>query len=119
MRFLANLIWFIFGGLVLGLAWTLLGVLLCITVIGIPFGRQCFKAAKLSFFPFGKKVEWDIAKHPVANILWAVFFGWEMAVGYFVFGLLNCITVIGIPSGLQAFKMMKLALCPFGAKVHR
>lgn len=117
MRLIGNILWFILGGLWLGLSWVVLGLLLCITIIGIPFGKQCFKAAKLSFFPFGKKVNWNIAKHPIANVLWAIFIGWEMAVGYFVFGLINCVTIIGIPNGIQSFKMMKLALCPFGAKV--
>ncbi len=118
MRLIANILWFIFGGFFLGLAWCFLGLLLCITIIGIPFGKQCFKAAKLTFFPFGKKVDWNVAKHPIANVLWVILFGWEMALGYFFFGIANCITIIGIPNGIQAFKMMKLALFPFGAKVH-
>ena len=119
MRLIANIIWFIFGGLFMGLSWALLGVLLCITIIGIPFGRQCFKAAKLTFAPFGKKVDTHFDKHPVANILWAVFFGWEMALGYLFSGVACCITIIGIPMGLQAFKLMKLAFLPFGSTVSK
>lgn len=117
LRFLANVIWAVFGGIFLALAWFVLGLLLCITIIGIPLGRQCFKAAKLSLFPFGKKVFLDFSAHPVANIIWVVLGGWWMALAYLVFGLLNCITIIGIPNGIQAFKMMKLAIFPFGAKV--
>ena len=119
MRTLGNIIWFIFGGLFLGLSWALLGLLLYITIIGIPFGSQCFKAAKLTFAPFGKKVTTNFHAHPIANILWAVLVGWEMALSYLMSGLACCITVIGIPLGIQAFKLSALALIPFGATVKK
>ena len=117
IRAIANLIWFIFGGLVLGLLWSLAGLFLCITVIGIPLGLQCFKAAKLSFFPFGKKVDLKFSEHPIANMIWVFVGGWILAIAYLGMGLLNCITVIGIPNGIQCFKMTKLAFAPFGAKI--
>ena len=117
MRTIANVIWFLFGGLFLGLLWALAGGILCITVIGIPLGLQCFKAAKLSFFPFGKKVVTNFSEHPIANVVWLFLGGWEMAIAYLIFGVLNCITVIGIPNAVQCFKMMKLAFFPFGAKI--
>ena len=117
VKTLANIIWFLFGGLWLGLSWALLGLLLCITILGIPLGTQCFKAAALTFAPFGKRVHLHVEKHPIANVIWAVFVGWELASGYCISGLLCCITIIGIPMGLQAFKFMKLALLPFGASV--
>ena len=117
MRLIGNILWFIFGGIWLGLSWLLLGLLLCVTVIGIPFGLQCFKAAKLTFAPLGKQVRVEFNEHPIANILWALFVGWEMALGYLFCGLICCITVVGIPFGLQAFKMMKLAFLPFGADI--
>ncbi len=119
MRLIGNIIWFIFGGLFLALVWLLLGILLCITIIGIPFGLQCFKAAKLSLAPFGKQVTTHYDKHPVANILWAILLGWEMVLGYLLSGILCCITIIGIPLGLQSFKFMKLAFLPFGAEVQK
>ncbi|MGM9644860.1 MAG: YccF domain-containing protein [Eubacteriales bacterium] len=119
MRLLGNIIWFLLGGLWMGLAWSILGVLFCITIIGIPFGKQCFKMAGLSFFPSGKKVIWNVAKHPVANVIWGMLIGWEMSIGYLAFGIVNCIIIIGIPRGIQSFKLMKLALFPFGAKVIR
>ncbi len=119
MKVIGNILWFILGGLISGIAWGVLGILLCITVIGIPFGMQCFKAAGLSFAPFGKQVEVHFDKHPLANVLWAIFLGWEMALGYLVCGVLLCITVIGIPAGLQAFKFMKLAFLPFGAEIKK
>lgn len=118
MRLIGNIIWFLLGGLWLGLGWGLLGCLLCITVVGIPLGLQCFKAAKLTFAPFGKIVNVHFDKHPIANLLWAIFCGWELALGYLVSGTLCCITIVGIPLGLQAFKLMKLAFLPFGATVE-
>lgn len=118
MRLLGNILWIIFGGIWLTLGWLLLGLLLCITIIGIPLGIQCFKAAKLTFAPFGKKVALDFSKHPVANIIWLFLCGWEFAVGYLLAGIICCITIVGIPFGLQSFKMMKLAFFPFGAKIQ-
>lgn len=119
MRIIGNILWFIFGGLILGLAWGILGLLLCITIIGIPFGLQCFKAAKLSFAPFGKKVDVRFGKHPIANVLWAIFCGWELALAYLIYGVFFCITIVGIPLGLQMFKFMKLAFFPFGADIKK
>ena len=116
-RFLSNLIWILLGGIWLALAWTLFGLILCITIIGIPLGLQCFKAAKLTFTPFGKKVILRFGAHPIANAIWLIFCGWEMTLAYLVAGIINCISLIGIPYGLQCFKMMKLSLFPFGAKV--
>ena len=117
MRFISNIIWIIFGGLVLALLWLVLGILLCISVVGIPLGIQCFKMARLSFAPYGKRVELHFMKHPVANTLWAVLAGWEMAIVYLIFAILNFITVIGVPRGIQCLKFMKLALLPFGAEI--
>ena len=88
-------------------------------MIGIPFGLECFKLAKFSFLPIGKKSELNFKKHPVANVLWAILGGWEMALMYLLFGIANCITVIGIPTGLRCFKIVKLAIFPFGAKIKK
>jgi len=117
MRLLGNIIWFVFGGLIAAILWALLGVLLSITIIGIPLGLQCFKFASLVLFPFGREVKINFDKHPIANILWAILFGWEMALGYIGIGVFFCITIIGIPFGLQWFKLTTLALLPFGAKI--
>lgn len=117
LRILSNLIWLLFGGLFLFLLWAIAGLLLCVTVIGIPLGVQCFKMARLSFAPYGKKVDLNIGKHPIANLVWAVLGGWEMALVYLLCGILNCITIVGIARGMQCFKFMKLALFPFGAKI--
>ena len=118
MRTLGNILWFLFGGLIGGLAWTLAGCIWCITIIGIPFGLQCFKFASLAFFPFGKDVVYGGGSISfLANIIWLIFFGWEMALGYLALGAAWCITIVGIPVGLQCFKMAKLSLMPFGADV--
>lgn len=117
LRLISNILWALLGGIWLFLIWGILGILLCLTVIGIPFGKQCFKLAMLSFMPYGKKVRLDYGKHPVANVVWAVLFGWEVALAYLMIGILNCVTIIGISRGVQCFKIVKLAIFPFGAKV--
>lgn len=118
MNCLGNLLWFIFGGFLAGLSWLLAGCLWCITIIGIPVGVQCFKLAVLSFFPFGKEVRYGGgAGSLLLNILWLLVSGLPLAVEHAVFGSVLCVTVIGIPFGLQQFKLAKLALMPFGAEV--
>lgn len=114
-KLIGNLIWLIFGGLWLALTWFIAGCILCITIIGIPFGMQCFKIAKISLWPYGRKIQLNFAKHPVANVIWAVLGGWELALVYLFVGIINCITIIGIPGGIQCFKIMKIAFFPFGA----
>ena len=118
MRILGNFLWFVFGGFLNGLAWIISGLIWCITIIGIPYGRQCFKFASMSFFPFGKEVIYGGgAISLIANIIWLIFFGIWMAISNLIAGLVCCITIIGIPFGLQFFKLAKLSLTPFGAKI--
>lgn len=119
MKILGNIIWFLFGGIILGLSWFIVGVLWCITIIGIPFGLQAFKMAQLAFFPFGKEIIYPNsgAGSLLGNILWLLLSGWVLALEAAIIGLVFCITIIGIPFGLQCFKLAKLALLPFGAKV--
>ena len=119
MKFIANLIWFIFGGLVSAILWCLGGLICCITVVGIPLGIQLFKFAKISLAPFGKKVKLNYRKHTIINTVWLLLLGWEMALVYLVAGLLCCVTIVGIPVGIQAFKFCKLAFAPFGADVYK
>lgn len=120
MGCLGNLIWFFCGGLLQGLSWTFAGLLWCITIIGIPIGRQCFKFASVAFFPFGKEVQYGGGTISLlANIVWLIVSGIPLAIGAAVNGLLLCITIIGIPFGLQCFKIAKLALMPFGATIVR
>lgn len=118
MGCLGNLLWFIFGGFLSGLSWFLAGILWCITIIGIPVGLQCFKFASLSLFPFGKEVVYGGgAGSLILNIIWLIVSGLPLALEHLVFGVVLCITVIGIPFGMQQFKLAKLALMPFGAEV--
>lgn len=121
MNFIGNLLWIVFGGLLMAVIYFFLGIVYCVTIIGIPVGIQAFKMAKLSFFPFGAKVVdnpdpmslW----HLFLNILWIVFGGVEVALMHAVIGLVLCVTIIGIPFGKQHFKLAVLALMPFGKKI--
>ncbi|NJP39699.1 YccF domain-containing protein [Oscillospiraceae bacterium HV4-5-C5C] len=118
MSCLGNGLWFIFGGIWQGLVWCLAGLLWSITIVGIPIGKQCFKLAQLTAFPFGKTVIYGGgAPSFLANILWVIISGIPLAVVALLNGLLFCLTIIGIPFGLQCFKIAKLALFPFGAEV--
>ena len=118
MRLLGNILWFLFGGLINGITWFFAGIIWCITLIGIPYGRQCFKFAVLSFAPFGKEIQYGGGVPSVlANIIWILFFGMPMTIGNFFLGCMWCITIIGIPFGLQCFKFAKLSLAPFGATI--
>ena len=119
MGCLGNVIWFLCGGVILGLSWLLTGCLWCITIIGIPVGMQCFKFAALSFFPFGKEITYGGgAGSLLLNIIWLLVSGLPLAIESALLGCLLCITIIGIPCGLQHFKIAKLALMPFGSVVH-
>lgn len=118
MRFIGNILWFVFGGFLSGLAWIIVGIVWCITIIGIPIGKQCFKFAGLSFWPFGKEIEYGGGTFSLlANIIWLIVSGIPMAIANAVVGCLWCITIVGIPFGKQFFKIAKLSLMPFGARV--
>lgn len=118
MGCLGNVVWFLLGGAIMGISWLAVGVLWCITIVGIPVGVQCFKFAELAFFPFGREVAFGGGAGSVLlNLLWLVFGGLALAVEAAAVGILFCITVVGIPFGLQCFKIAKLALMPFGARV--
>lgn len=122
MLLLGNIIWIVFGGLLMSAAYFFLGIVYCISIVGIPVGLQLFKMAGLSLYPFGREVRdrngemgcWSM----FLNILWIVFGGVEMALGHAVIGLFFCITVVGIPFGLQHFKLAVLALMPFGKEIR-
>jgi uncharacterized membrane protein YccF (DUF307 family) len=120
MRFIGNLLWLLFGGFPLALGWLVAGLLWCITIVGIPVGVQCFKFCSLALWPFGKEIDFSGvgAISVLINIVWLLFGGIEIAAASAIVGLLFCVTVVGIPFGLQSFKLAKLALLPFGAKVR-
>lgn len=119
VNFLCNVIWFIFAGIWLTLAWALMGVLWCVTIVGIPIGVQCFKVARLALAPFGTEVEYGgHFGSLLLNVLWIVFGGLELCIVALVAGAVCCITIVGIPAGIQSFKFAKLALMPFGSSVR-
>ena len=120
MHLLGNLIWMIFGGIVSFALWFAAGLVCCITIIGIPFGLQCFKIASLILWPFGKDVE--IGHFGLGgllgNLIWILVLGWELCITHLVIGLVLCITIVGIPFARQHFKFAKLSLVPFGARIY-
>ena len=117
MKLIGNILWFLFTGMGTALAWLFLGVCWCISIIGIPFGVQCFKLARLSAFPFGATVKSNFSAHPIANVIWFVLGGFSLCLSFFFTGALWCITIIGIPFGKQCFKLAGLAAFPFGATI--
>ncbi|NJO80904.1 MAG: YccF domain-containing protein [Cyanobacteria bacterium RM1_2_2] len=118
MSLAGNIIWLIFGGFLTGLGYILGGLGICLTIIGIPFGLQAVKLGIASLTPFGKEiVEVEDADSPlrlIFNIIWIVLFGWEIAIAHLVFGLILAITIIGLPFAKQHFKLLVIALLPFG-----
>jgi uncharacterized membrane protein YccF (DUF307 family) len=121
MKTLGNILWLVLAGVWLALGYAVAGLVLCITIIGIPFGVQAFKLAAFSLWPFGRHVvprrDSGGCLQTVFNVIWLVFFGWEIFLAHLVAGALLCITIIGIPFGVQAFKLSVLALWPFGREI--
>lgn len=122
MSTLGNLIWLIFGGLIAALGYIIAGLLLCLTIVGIPFGMQSVKIGIASLAPFGKEiVENNNANSPlrvIFNIVWLVLFGWEIAIAHLLSALILFITIVGIPFGKQHIKLIPLALFPFGRELR-
>ena len=118
MRIIGNILWLILGGLPVSLGYFIAGLLYCVTIIGIPFGYQLWKFGIFSLWPFGTEVvDGNNAGGCLSifmNILWILLGWWEIAAVHLVCGLICCITIIGIPFGLQHFKIALLSLTPFG-----
>ena len=123
MRFVLNVLWLVLAGIWLAAAYVVAGVLMMITIIGIPFGVQAFKLAGFSLWPFGRELvrrrDAAPALNAVGNVLWFVLGGWYLALAHLVSGVLLCITIIGIPLGVANFKLAGAALTPFGREVVR
>ncbi|NLX63634.1 MAG: YccF domain-containing protein [Clostridiaceae bacterium] len=119
MRLLGNFIWIVFGGFIAAILWFSAGVICCLTFIGIPFGIQCFKIAGFVLYPFGRDIEIKGFGFGglVGNVIWIIVLGLELCICHLVIGFLLCITIIGIPFGKQHFKLAKLSLVPFGARI--
>ena len=121
MNILGNLIWLIFGGFFSALGYFVVGFMFCISIIGIPFGLQCFKIGILTLSPFGKQAVTTPSSGGcltlLFNLIWIVTGGLYTACMHLIFALLLFITVIGIPFGRQHLKLLELTLTPFGKKV--
>jgi len=121
MNLLGNIIWLIFGGLMAALGYFFGGIVLCTTVIGVPWGLQCFKLAGVVLWPFGKKVVNDSDNMGCLNILfnliWILCGGLYTAIVHIVMGAILCLTIIGIPWGKQHFKLVEISLMPFGRRI--
>ena len=123
MSLLMNLLWIIFGGIFVFFGYLCGGLALCFTIIGIPWGFQCFKLAVFSLFPFGSDTRPLPYGHSnetlnlFANIIWLIFGGIWVVLCHMFWGIFLCFTIIGIPFGLQHFKMMRLGFTPFGREI--
>jgi len=128
VRAIGNLLWFILGGVWMGLAWWVAGLLAYVSVVGIPWGKACFVIGRFTFFPFGKEaisrkeLTWkdDIGTGTlgtVGNVIWFIFAGLWLAIGHVSSALLNFITIIGIPFGIQHLKLAGIALAPIGRTI--
>jgi len=119
MKLIGNIIWIIFGGLFEAIGWVIAGSLLFITIIGIPFGMQCFKIAGVQLAPFGKDIvtKNDSGTNLLLNIVWIILFGWEIALMNLISAFIFAITIIGIPFAKQNLKLAKISLFPFGKKI--
>jgi uncharacterized membrane protein YccF (DUF307 family) len=116
-----NILWLIFVGIWLAIGFVVAGIVMFILLITIPFGIQAFKMAGFALWPFGRHVEYGarVASplHIIGNIIWIIIGGLWLAVLCLIGGAILCITIIGIPFGIQAFKMIRVVLMPFGADV--
>lgn len=128
LSLLGNVIWFIFGGIFMGIAWAFFGLLAFISIIGIPWGRACFVMAGFSFFPFGKEAisrdeltnEEDIGTSGlglIGNIIWFILAGIWLAIGHIISAIACFITIIGIPFSIQHLKLAAISLAPIGKTI--
>lgn len=132
MRFAGNVIWFVLGGAITALVWIIGAGIFALSIVGLPLTRAALEMAKMSAWPFGKEVVHirdldgkSLSAKTAAtgtvgfifNILWAISFGWVLFLMYIVAGVVNCLTVIGIPLGLQSFKLAGISLWPVGRRV--
>ncbi|GAA4454389.1 YccF domain-containing protein [Rurimicrobium arvi] len=121
MNLIGNIIWLICGGLISAVGYLVGGIVLCVTIIGIPFGLQCFKLAGLVLMPFGRKIGYGSGSFGCltvfANIIWLVCGGLLTALNHIFWGILLAITIIGIPFARQHFKLVEVSMMPFGKRI--
>ena len=128
MRLIGNIIWFVFGGVLMGLGWWLVGLLAFISIVGIPWGRACFVIGQFTFFPFGKEAVSrkqmtgvdDLGTGPfglIGNVVWFILAGVWLAIGHLLSALACFLTIIGIPFGLQHLKLAAISIAPIGKTI--
>ena len=121
MKLFGNLIWLIFGGIIIAIEYLIGSLVLMITIVGIPFGIQTLKIASLALWPFGRDTRVHVRAsgclYIIMNVLWLITGGIWIAVTHAIFGMILCVTIIGIPFGLQHFKLSAIALNPFGRDI--
>jgi uncharacterized membrane protein YccF (DUF307 family) len=122
MSLLGNILWLVFGGLIAGLGYILGGLLMCLTIVGIPFGIQSIKLGVATFAPFGKRVveepDANGALELILNVIWLIVFGWGIALAHLISAGVLAITIIGIPFALQHVKLVPIALLPLGRSLQ-
>ena len=128
MRFILNLIWIVFGGGLMAVAWLIVGVVLAFTIILLPWSRACFEIAGYTLFPFGRQAvnrrdltgQGDIGTGDlgfIGNVLWFIFAGWWLALGHIFAGIACALTIIGLPLAVAHFKLVRISLAPIGMTV--
>ncbi|MGH8274851.1 MAG: YccF domain-containing protein [Gammaproteobacteria bacterium] len=128
LRLIGNILWFVLGGIWMGLAWWFFGLIAFVSIIGIPWGRACFVIGAFSFWPFGREAvsrkelsgREDFGTGPfgvIGNIIWLVFAGIWLAIGHAISAVLDFITIIGIPFGIQHLKLAAISLWPIGVRI--
>ena len=119
LSLIGNILWVIFGGFWTAIEWILGGLIMCLTIIGIPFGIQAFKIAGFAFWPFGREIRrgsTGIGKL-LLNIIWVLLGGWYIALGYIFAAIILTLTIIGFPFALQHLKLAGIAFAPFGSQI--
>ena len=123
MSLFGNIIWLIFGGFLSGLGYILGGLILCLTLVGIPFGIANIKLGFATFAPFGKelqnKPDSDGCLNTVMNLIWLIVFGWEIALLHLIHAAILAVTIIGIPFAMQHIKLIPMSLFPFGRRLAK
>lgn len=120
MNAVLNVIWLVLAGFWLALGYVIAGIICCLLIVTIPFGIASFRMANYALWPFGRTVvskptagAWSV----IGNIIWFVVAGWWLALAHVVTGILECLTIIGIPLGIANFKMIPIALVPLGKDI--
>ena len=120
MKAILNIIWLLFEGIWMAIAYFFVGLICFILIITIPFGIASWRIANYVLWPFGRTID----RRPnagvaslIGNIIWIILFGWWLAIGHLVFGIAMCVTIIGIPLGLASFKIIPITLFPLGVEI--